>query len=394
MKAFGVRCLLLLAACCVADRASSLEGAWNYTPYSVRFYEQLLSGRVWVFEENRAVMRVLVFGREGRLFPCFRNWAAPRNKQLRWSVIWGGSAATVRYENWGPKPRYAPFYYDPESGLANVEIFRADRAAWHRVARGWVQDTMPRSFAGTCPGLAKTAAVRINETQTSKTFDELRQQDPDAPVRNFPGSHLTAPGRTGLGASGGRPTTTKAEVEAFLTAQDGNVLINGKGIGLTWVRAGDREELWRIGNHYMADGYWDVVRTTDSAGEWIEIHDGPKVRRRYPIGYPFPYLPTGHRHPAFQITDAFLAHPRSLEFMGEAYADKRFVFHPEGKFSVVDEAGNLVEGPHFDGVWRWTKGHLEMTVRDDRSHSINWRELAVDPPPKMWSRFSRDVGGW
>ena len=84
-----------------------------------------------------------------------------------------------------------------------------------------------------------------------------------------------------------------------------------------------------------------------------------------------------------QITDAFLAHPRSLAFMGEAYAEKRFVFHPEGRFSVVDEAGNLVEGPHFDGVWRWTKGHLEMTVRDDRSYSINWRELAVDPP-KMW----------
>ncbi len=129
---------------------------------------------------------------------------------------------------------------------------------------------------------------------------------------------------------------------------------------------------------------------------WIAfVEEDGEVRRRYPIGYPFPYLPTGHRHPAFQITDAFLAHPRSLAFMGEAYADKRFVFHPEGRFSVVDEAGNLVEGPHFDGVWRWTKGHLEMTVRDDRSYSINWRELAVDvDPPKMWSRFSRDVGGW
>ena len=60
----------------------------------------------------------------------------------------------------------------------------------------------------------------------------------------------------------------------------------------------------------------------------------------------------------------------------------------------LDEGGNLVEGRHFDGVWRWTKGHLEMTVRDDRSYSINWRELAIDPPPKIWSRYARDVGGW
>ena len=80
--------------------------------------------------------------------------------------------------------------------------------------------------------------------------------------------------------------------------------------------------------------------------------------------------------------------------MGKAYADRRFVFHPEGKFSVVDEAGNLVDGPHFDGVWRWTKGRLEMTVRDDPAgpRSIRWRELAdeLGMKPAVWTRSTPD----
>ena len=116
----------------------------------------------------------------------------------------------------------------------------------------------------------------------------------------------------------------------------------------------------------------------------------------YPMGYPFPFLPTGHRHPAFQLTDEFLAHPypRALPFMGEAYADKRFVFHPEGKFSVVDEAGNLVEGPHFDGEWRWTRGTLEMAVREDPAgpRRVHWRTLAhrLGMKPAVWTPSTPD----
>ncbi len=420
MKAFGFpfgRSLALLlagaalASCTAQGQSGRIDPKvhFNETPYSARFYDALLSDRVHVFEDlsrNRNRVQGTIYGADGTALECvfasrsrLGSNSYRQRRQRPVETSWSqhkkrfGSGGYIR---WGADPEWNPYtseFYDPKTGEIVTEI-TLKNGSYAAINVGQIQDTWPRALADACPDLKIPAHIRINEKQTSRQFDELQQQDPDAPVRNFPGSHLTAPGRTGLGASDGRPTTTKAEVEAFLEAQEGNVLINSKRIALTWVRAGDREELWRIGNHYLADGYWDVVRTED--GEWIEIHDGPKVRRRYPIGYPFPWLPTGHRHPAFQITDAFLAHPRSLEFMGEAYADKRFVFHPEGRFSVVDEAGNLVEGPHFDGVWRWTKGHLEMTVRDDRSYSINWRELAVDvdPPPKMWSRFSRDVGGW
>ena len=177
-------------------------------------------------------------------------------------------------------------------------------------------------------------------------------------------------------------------MSAFLAAQEGNI-VKWVSPGYTYVRVGDREEFWRLGYESVGDKYFDIIRSED--GKWITIGE-----ITYPIGYPFPYLPTGHRHPAFQLTDEFLARPvpRSLRFMGEAYADKRFVFSTDGKFSVVDEAGNLVEGPHFDGTWRWTRGTLEMTVRDDPAgpRVVHWRTLAhqLDMQPAVWTRSTPD----
>ncbi len=402
-----------LLASCVAHGAGgpgSIPRQPNFTSHNVRFYEDLLSDRVFVFHNPhipryRNVPHAVIFRADGRFLECIGKWLKAGKlhwveRAYRWSIVRAGIGAVVQYEIGGKRKVYGHYFYNPETGAVSAEALRAHadwRRTWTREGAGWVQDSLPRSLADGCPGLDLPAGMRINEKQTSQRLDELRRQDPDAPIRNFPGSHLTSPGRTGLGASGGRPTTTKAEVEAFLEAQQGNVLISTKRIGVTYVRAGDREELWRIGEEYhMADGFWDIVRTVDEAGELLEVREGVKVRRRYLIGYPFPYLPTGHRHPAFQLTDEFLArpYPRSLPFVGEAYADKRFVFHPKGKFSVVDEAGNLVEGPHFAGTWAWTKGNLEMTVRNDPAgpKRVHWRILAAElgMKPVMWTKHTPD----
>ncbi len=392
-------------ASCTAHGQSANSGRKAYydlTPYSADFYNRLLPDRVRVFEGTgrfRNVVQGVVFGADGTVYRCVpgrvegkRSWWTSSN--IRWSTHRAGNGGELLWQRNPQERRYSAHFYDPETGGLATEIYR--KGAYIVATRGHIQDSWPRALADACPDLKIPAHIRINEKQTSLRMDELRRQDPDAPVRHFPGSQLTSPGRTGLGRSGNRPTTTRAEVDAWLEAQEGNVLFANKRIGLTYVRAGDREELWRIGHWNMTDGYWDIVRTADEAGEWIEIHDGPRVRYRYLVGYPFYYLPTGHRHAAFQLTDEFIArpYPRSLAFMGEAYADRRFVFHPEGKFSVVDEAGTLVEGPHFDGTWRWTRGRLEMTVRDDPAgpRSIGWRELAadLDMQPTVWTRHTPD----
>ena len=400
---------VLLASCVAhgAGESGNIPEQNNFTPYDEWFYEDLLSDRVWIFRKParrsyRNVPHFMIFRADGQRLRCTGRWRTRNNldwigdELARWSVVRTASGAVVRFAYEGRKPGYAHFFYDPATGITAVELFRSDahwRRAWSRGAYGWVQDSLPRSLADACPGLDLPAGMRINEKQTAQRLDELRRQDPDAPIRNFPGSRHRCPGCTGLGASGGKPTTTKAEVEAYLAAQEGNILRASKGGPYTYVRSGDGEEFWRIGHGNLADKYFDVVRSEDGT-RWTM---GKYV---YVFGYPFGYVPTGHRHPAFQITDELIRqpYPRALEFMDEAYADRRFVFHREGRspsrgrFSVVDEAGNLVEGPHFDGVWRWTRGRLEMTVRDDPAgpRSIGWRELASDLgiQLKVWSRFT------
>ena len=394
---------LLLASCVAHGAGETVPPQGNFTSHDKAFFEDLLGDRVWIFRNPnnrryRNVPHVLLLRQDGRLFNCIGKvtksgkfyWL--EHVTGPWSIVWGGSGATFRNENGYERAGYSRLFYNPESGALGGEHRRGnpESRAWFRAFEGWVQESMPRSLADACPSVAsaRPAGMRINEKQTAHRLDELRRQDPDAPVRNFPSSHHTAPGRTGLGASGGKPTTTKAEVEAYLEAQIGNVMVGGtKGAGYTYVRSGGQEEHWRVQTANTTRMYFDVVRSED--GRMISFGKYDHV-----FGYPFGYLPTGHRHPAFQLTDEFIArpYPRSLEFMGEAYADKRFVFHPEGKFSVVDEAGDLVEGPHFDGTWRWTRGKLEMAVRDDPAgpRSIEWWELAsdLDIQPKIWSRLT------
>ena len=372
----------------------------NNSSHSAALFKRFLFGRVFVHEHPTAsgIARAEFVRDDGRLFLCF--WD---DKRSRYAVAWAqleiethstGAARAARYK--GGVSR-SLLFYEPQTGSLRLEALASDKdprkREWEKIHSGWIQEHWPRVLADACPDFVSLSGVGINEKQTSRNLEELRRQDPDAPIRNFPSSQLIAPGRTGLAASSGRPTTTKAEVEAFLAAQEGNIM-RWNGHGWVWVRSRDREEVWRVrSNPTYGERFFDVVRSDDGARITIQFPTRDFV---YMVGYPFHFLPTGHRHPAFQITDKLLAdpYPRALPSMGEAYADKRFVFHPEGKFSVVDEAGNLVEGPHFDGTWRWTRQALEMTVRDDPAgfQLIHWRSLAhqLGMKPTVWTPSTPD----
>ena len=379
----------------------------NYTPYSASFYENLLSDKVWIFRNParrtyRDVPHFMIFRSDGQRLRCTGRWITRYkldwmgDELARWSVQGKGTGAVVRYDYEKRKPTYVHFFYDPASGTLAVDLLKSDvdrRRTWTRGATGWVQNSLPRSLTDACPGLDLPAGMQINEKQTSQKLDELRRQDPDAPIRNFPGSHLRAPGTTGLGASRGAPTTTAEEVDAYLAAQEGNILKSPAGNGFVYARTEAIGEFWAVGEDGAEEEFVLPVRSQD--GDKITARIGGRDVV-YMVGYPFPFRPTGHRHAAFQLTDEFLArpYPRELPFMGEAYANKRFVFHPKGKFSVVDEAGNLVEGPHFAGTWAWTKGNLEMTVRNDPPgpKRVHWRILAAElgMKPVMWTKHTPD----
>ena len=371
----------------------------NFIPYDKAFYENLLSGRAWIFEgvhhpNYRNMVRGFVFARDGSRIGCLaykkKNgdplWLAQRG--VKWEVLQRVKlvGAVVRH-SYGDsaKVRHLPLFYDPVSGQLAGEVVRHDRSGkdyWIRSETGHIQDTWPRALADACPGLELPPGLEINEKQTSLRMDELRRQDPGAPIRNFPGSQHRAPGTTGLGASRGAPTTTLEEVEAYLLAQEGNVLKSPGGRGFVYARHGGQEELWELGDDGLLETWSEIERSPDGKRVTARVGDRDRV---YMVGYPFPFAPTGHRHQAWRLTDALIgrAEPVALPWMGERYADHRFLFHD--KTLTIVAPGDR----YFTGRWRWTRGRLQVTVDGEERYaqSIAWPDLAreLGVTPKVWT---------
>ena len=90
---------------------------------------------------------------------------------------------------------------------------------------------------------------------------------------------------------------------------------------------------------------------------------------------PAPQAPS----PEQQLSDVLVGRgePLPLRWMGEGYADRRFLFTGDGNLVVVDLDGNLAPNEGFEGTWRWTEGRLEVSVAGDaKVHGVAWRELA------------------
>ena len=382
----------------------------SYTPFGPEFYRNLLADRAWIFEgayhpTYRNVVRGFVFTKDGRRIGCLahkkrngdRLWLAQYH--VTWEVILKGNGAVVRnsYDD-GRKSRHLYLFYAPDSGEFWNEKVRSNRSKtrrfWTKSETGQVQDSWPRALADACPGLVKhlPAGMKINEKQTSLKMAELRRQDPDAPVRHFPGSNMSAPGRTGLGASKGEPTTTKEEVLAFITAQDGNIMLSGLGDGYIFVggQAASQDsvwtdEVWQLDDEGKLTAYGVLHSETDASGQdWSVVKMPGQPELRYPVGYPFPVLPTGHRHAAFQLTDRLVeaGEPVALPWMAARWRD--FLFEEGGRLSAAPVAGGMRE----EGRWRWTRGRLEVWFAEDETEAPFWTDVADMlgmERPKLWA---------
>ena len=203
----------------------------NHSSHSESFFRNLTFGRVFVHEYFRApgVAIAMLLRDDGEIFLCNSPYGtgATRLNGTKLSFETRSPGATwTQTDKLGDVIRTLVFY-DPDSGGFHTESLRKHPDPHKRlrgvIRSGWVQDSWPRAMADKCPKLELPANMRVNEKQTSRKMKELRRQDPAAPIRDFPGSHLTAPGRTGLASSDGRPTTTKGEVDSFLEAQEGTL---------------------------------------------------------------------------------------------------------------------------------------------------------------------------
>ena len=381
----------MMATGLIADSvaAQAAPASPNYSSHAAGFFTGLLEGRVWILERpnsRRAGDRNTVWahyhGPDGTLRACAHLGGAYAPGTARWRVVPSREfRALYNFNEPGVAPDpgqrrgHTPVFYDPATGVLHNEALGSASGVWAVASRGWVQESWPRAMKDACPDVALPADLPINEKQTSAVFDEAIAQDPDAPVRGFPGSELRGPGATGIAASGRHATLPAAALKRFLADNDGRVLIDNAGARHVLVLGRDRDELWLLdGNGGIAD---TASLVPASGGTEIALHyERLPLRPRFRVGDALPLLPTGERYAAMRLTDwlAAQSEPVTLPFM--AAKDSAFRFRADGTLNAVLGSGNGGRGTA--GAWRWSRGGLIVTLDGAAAaNSYPWRALAA-----------------
>ena len=260
----------MLATGLMADSAAAqaAPASPNYSSHAAGFFTGLFEGRVWILERpnsrhagDRNTVWAHYHGADGTLRACAHLGGAYAPGTARWRVVPSREfRALYNFTETGVAPDpgqrrgHTPVFYDPATGVLHNEALGAATGVWAVASRGWVQESWPRAMKDACPDVALPADLPVNEKQTSAVFDKAMAQDPDAPVRGFPGSELRGPGATGIAASVRHATLPAAALKRFLEDNDGRVLIDNTGARHVLVLGRDRDELWLLdGNGGIAD---------------------------------------------------------------------------------------------------------------------------------------------
>ena len=397
LSARGAALMAMLAAALAADAAWGQAATGpNYSSHAASFFEELLAGRVWVLERpnsslarDRGTAWAHYHAPDGRLLACAHLGGEYAGAEARWRVVPSRAfRALYNYLEPGAEPDpgrrhgHTPFFYDPETGALHNERLGGD-GRWAVASRGWVQESWPAAMKTACPDLALPASLPVNRLQTEARIEAMMAQDPDAVVRNAPGSHLRGPGATGIAAAQGRPRLPGANLARFLAENDGFVLIDTAGARHVLVLGAEGDELWLLD----ADG--GVVDSgllvPVAGGAEIAVHYARlPVRPRYRIGDALPFLPTGERFAAMRITDRLAAEgtPLVLPFPGRTETVVRL--RADG--TLTAEGGGTSGVP---GTWRWSRGELTVTLEGANGEGrvsgtrVPWRVLADQAGPGL-----------
>ena len=379
----------LAAAAGLGAAFAAMDAAWgqapaapNYSSHGASFFEGLLAGRVWVLERpnsSRAGDRGTVWAHyhapDGGLLACAHLGGAYRASPARWRVVPSRAFRALYNYNevgTGPDPAqrrgHAPLFYDPDTGRLHNEALSGGR--WAVASTGWVQESWPRAMKEACPELSLPAGLRVNGKQTATAFGTMMAQDPAAPLRNAPGSHLRGHGATGIAAADGRPTLSAPALARFLNENDGFVLEDTAGARHVLVLGAAGDELWLLaGDGAVADV---GLLVPAAGGTEIAVHyERLPIRPRYRIGEALPFLPTGERFAAMRLTDrlAESGAPVALAFPGRP--DTAVRFNVDGTLRAGDGGGTVA------GSWRWSRGELVVRLEGGEAEGRwPWRVLA------------------
>ena len=372
----------LAAMCQGVPLFAAIDAAWgqspgggpNYSSHAASFFEDLLAGRVWVLErpnssraDDRGTAWAHYHAPDGTLLACAHLGGEYAGAEARWRVVPSRRfRALYNYLEPGAEPDpgrrrgHTPLFHDPETGALHNEALGGE-GRWAVASRGWVQESWPLALKEACPDLVLPARLPVNGRQTATGFQAMMAQDPDAAVRNAPGSHLRGPGATGIAAAEGRARLPGANLARFLAENDGFVLTDTAGARHVLVLGADGDELWLLdANGGIAD---TGLLLPVAGGAEIAVHYGRlPLRPRYRIGDALPFLPTGERFAAMRITDRLAAHgtPVVLPFSGPRVPGRaETVVRLRIDGTLTAEGGGAETVP---GTWRWSRGALVVAL--------------------------------
>ena len=386
----GLAAAALVAA--VTDGAAAQSGPPNLSSHDAAFFTDLLAERVWVYERphaaragERGAVWAVHHAADGTARACIHLDGAWQTGTGRWRVVPSARfRALYNYQRAGTEPDpghvrgHVPLFYDPATGRLHSESVgpAGSLSEWFVLSLGWLQESWPRALKDACPDLDLAHGLPVNERQTSAAMEEAVAQDPDAAVRGHPGSHLRAPGSTGLGLAAGAPTVTADELGRFLAAHDGHVLESTASTRLVLALGSERDELWRLGADGTVTDTALLLPTADGGGIVVQWERLPR-RQEYRVGDPFPLRPTGVRHGAFLFTDRLVASGESMKFPFGEDGNVALRFHDGGAVTAP-----AVDGGEARGRWWWSRGHLHVAL-DGNAETIAW----------PWQALSKAVPG-
>ncbi len=376
----------------------------NASSHDAKFFRDLLIGRVWVVGAPRDMTSVAALyvdakydRRRGliKLYWCREIAKVKKDGRYDGTGRYGHQTYMMRIRDDGDYHSVRKYvhpgvnhregrirhllFYESISGQLHRENWDRQQGRWVVTHHpGWVQDGLPRAIKDACRHLKYPSYLTINEKQTSLRFRELRAQDPDAPIRNFPGSELRALGAVGTPMAEGRPPmVVRNRLKDFLEAHNGKLLrsIRDKVHHALMLQGGSggHYEVWRLKpDSYEIEDVGHLVWSPDFE-EIVVRFETLDVRLGFRLGGVFPLVPTGRRHAPTLLMDWLVAREGhvALPFVDNENID--FRFHADGRVEASRRDGS---GP-VPGTWRWSRGELVVQLEGiDSFTRYPWRELA------------------
>ena len=228
----------------------------NHPSHSAEFFEDLLTGRVWVYERFGAPAATY-FGPGGQYQNCSiradgKGYRAS-GPHWEWRIGDHHTASNLQISTYpGGRKVSMVIIYTLNSGRFHAEQYFNYSRSWQIVHDGWIQGTLPAVIEQHCPAFEVPSSVTVDATQTQLKWSNFVR--PEDLIRNHPGSQYAYIGATGFAASNGKPTMTARQAAEIERRMHGVIGLTSRGRKIVGVLTPHRKETWLIDRRSRTSG--------------------------------------------------------------------------------------------------------------------------------------------